>query len=242
MRRKTQIVLVVLANTFLVAALVCSGSYVYVSHTLRQRVTTAHENATYINSQLAYIANAEVPDFTILARNPARVRLMFADYLATNFGLNKMLESVVSTWPMIYDAAIVDADGKAIIHTNPNLIGKTIPNRPNFRIVQDAEFRRQLRLVYNPPTTYEVNLPLLLDGQSFGSIRLGISTVFLKNEITPKLREAVIFSGISILLCLLLTAGLSYIALGPLGANRLPAGGQRGDDEPGPVILNIAHP
>jgi uncharacterized protein YpmB len=61
MRRKIQIVV---ANTFLVAALVCSGSYVYVSQTLRQRVTTAHENATYINSQLAYLAGSTIPDLT----------------------------------------------------------------------------------------------------------------------------------------------------------------------------------
>ena len=49
MRRRIQIVV---ANSFLVATLVCSGSYVYVSQTLRQRVTTANDNATYINSQI----------------------------------------------------------------------------------------------------------------------------------------------------------------------------------------------
>src|ERR1700722_15338029 len=128
MRRRIQIVLV---NGLLVAALVCSGSYIYVSRTLRQRVTTAHENATYLNSQLAYLANAVVPDLTsTFARNPPILRRMFADRIATNRDLNKMLESVVSIWPMIYDAAIVDADGKAILHTNPNLIGRSVLNRP----------------------------------------------------------------------------------------------------------------
>jgi hypothetical protein len=235
MRRKTQIVL---ANTLLVAALVCSGSYVYVSQTLRQRVTTAHDTAIYIDSQLAYLAANTSPDLTSTlegdARDPVKVRHATAYYLATNLDLNKMLESVVSTWPMIYDAAIVDADGKAILHTIPDMIGKTVPDRPDFQIVQDATFRRQLRLVYNPPTVYEARIPLLLNGEPFGSIRLGVSTVFLKNEITPRLRQAVMFSGISILLSLLLAAGLSYIALGPPG--------KAGGDSVGLVTPKIAHP
>jgi hypothetical protein len=196
MRRKIQIVL---ANGLLVAALVCSGSYIYVSQILRQQVTFASNSATYLNSQIAYLAANTIPDFTTTlvgdTRNSAKARQAIADQLAINLDLNTMLESVVSNWPMIQDAAIVDADGNAILHSNPHLVGKPVTNRPDFQIVQDAKFRRQLRLIYNPPTTYEVRLPLVLNGQPFGSIRLGISTVFLKNEITPKLREAVSFSG-----------------------------------------------
>jgi signal transduction histidine kinase len=216
MRRKTQIVL---AITLLVAALVCSLSYVYVSQILRQRVAYERDTANYLNSQLAHIAASEIPDFTstrVDTSNPAKLRSAIAEYLATNADLNTMLESAVGDWPMIQDAAILDGDGKAILHSIPELFGKTIPNRPDFRTVQDAKFRRQLHLVYNPPIVYDVSVPLLLDEKPFGSIRLGVSTVFLRNEITPWLQRAAIFCGISILLSLVLAAGLSHIALGPL--------------------------
>ena len=53
MRRKTQLVL---AITFMVAALVCSFSYIYISQILRQRITYAHDTAAYLDSQLAYLA------------------------------------------------------------------------------------------------------------------------------------------------------------------------------------------
>jgi hypothetical protein len=153
-----------------------------------------------------------------------------------------MLESVVSNWTMIYDAAVVDADGKAILHTNPNLIGKVVPDRPDFQIVQDAKFRRQLRMIYHPPTTYDVRMPLQLNGVPLGSIRLGISTIFLKHEITPKLLDAVMFYGITVLLSMLLAVGLSYITLGPSpGANQPPYGGETGDEESEFVTLNIAN-
>jgi signal transduction histidine kinase len=253
MRRKTQIVL---AITFLVAALVCGFSYIYVSQILRQQVTFAHNSAAWIDSQLAYLAVNAVPDLTstrVDTNNPVKVRQAIAYYLSTNLDLNTMLESVVGNWPMIQDAAIVDADGKALLHTNPELVGKVVSERPDFQIVQEAKFRRQLRLVYNPPTTYEVRLPLQLNNLPFGSIRLGISTVFLKKEITPRLQHAVIFSAMSILVSLLLAAALSHIALGPLerisrSLDSVTAGDaeavteeEAGRDEYGLVTLKIAH-
>jgi signal transduction histidine kinase len=159
----------------------------------------------------------------------------------------------VSSWPIIYDAAVVDADGYAILHTNPDLTGKRVPERPEFQRVQDAHFRRQLRLVYSPPTVYDVSMPLQLDGAPFGSIRVGVSTVFLQNELTPRLQHAVIFSCIAILLSLILAAGLSHIALGPLerlsrsldsvsaGEPEAMAGTADSRDEYGVVSLKVAH-
>jgi hypothetical protein len=242
MRRKIQIVL---ANTFLVAALVCSGSYVYLSEILRQQVIYARDTANHLGEQLAHVADTELPNFTgthVDTSNPTKRRLAIADYVAINLDLNAILESIVSDWPMIQDAAIVDTEGKAILHNIPDMIGRTVPDRPHFQIVQDAKFRRQLHLVYNPPTIYDVRIPLQLNGEPFGSIRLGISTIFLRSEITPRLEHAVILSGISILLSMLLAVGLSYIALGPPpGANQPPYGGGTGDEEPDFVTLKIAN-
>ena len=45
---------------------------------------------------------------------------------------------------------------------------------------------------------------------------MGVSTVFLKNELTPRLQHALLFSSTAILFSLVLAAGLSRIALGPL--------------------------
>jgi PAS domain S-box-containing protein len=253
MRRKTKIVL---AITFMVAALVLAFSYIYISELLRQRVTTAGESAAQLTSNLAYLAANAVPDLgstKVDTTNPEALRRAVAYYLGTDRDLNNFLESVVGTWPIIYDAAIVNSDGKAILHTNPDLIGKAVPERPDFQLVQNASFRRQFRMVYNPPTVYDVRIPLQLDGARFGSIQVGVSTVFLKNELTPRLRQAVVFSSIAILLSLVLAAGLSHIALGPLeqisrsldsvtaGSTEAMADAEGGYDEYGLVTLKIAH-
>jgi signal transduction histidine kinase len=217
MRRKTQIVL---AITFMVAALVSFFSYIYISEILGQEITSAGETASELTSQLARLANNAAPDLTstrVNTNDPAAVRRAIAYYLSTDADLNNNLESIVATFRYVYDVAIVDANGKVILHTDPDWVGKeVVEERPDFQILQNAGFRRQLRMVYNPPNVYEVQLPLQLDGAAFGSVRLGISTVFIRSELTPRLRHAVIFSGIAVLLSLLLAAGLSHIALGPL--------------------------
>ena len=216
MRRRTQIVL---AITFMVAALVSGASYVYVSQILRQRITTAHDTATYLTSQLAYLATSAAPDLSstrVDTSNPEAVRRGIAYYLGTDRDLNAMLDSVVGSWPTVYDAAILDSDGKAILDTDPNLVGKKVETRPDLSTLESAGFRRQLRMVYNPPTVYEVHIPLLLNGTVFGSIHVGVSTVFLRNELTPRLRHALVLSAIAVLCSLILAAALSHIALGPL--------------------------
>jgi signal transduction histidine kinase len=253
MRRKTQLVVAV---TFMVTVIVLCASYIYISEILRQQILNTHDNADRLTSQIAYLADQAAPDLgstRVNTNDPAAVRRAIAYYLSTDADLNVLVESVVGNWPTIYDAAVVDADGKAILHSDPKLIGSPVVERPEFQRLQDARFQDQLRMLYNPPTVYEVRLPLQLNGAPFGSVRLGVSTVFLKNETTPRLRHALILSGIAVLLSLLLAAALSNFALGPLerisrSLDSVTEGNpepipeeQPGSDEYGLVTLKIAH-
>src|SRR5581483_8795352 len=216
MRRRTQIVLGI---TLMVFVLVCAFSYIYISELLRQRVTTAYETASLLSQQLAYAAYNATPDLSstrIDTNDPAAVRNAISEYLATDVDLNNMLESVVGNWPIIYDAAIVVTNNRVLLHTNPEAAGKPMPWRPDFSYVRDAGFRRQLRIVYSPAAVFEVRTPLQLDGNPFGTVRVGVSTVFLKNEVAPRLRHALIYSVVALFLSIILAAGLSHLALGPL--------------------------
>jgi PAS domain S-box-containing protein len=253
MRRKTLIVLII---TFMVTVLVSLFSYIYIYQVLRQQIATTRDTASHLTSQLTYLADRAVPDLTstrVNLKNPESVRQAIDYYLSTDSNLNSTLESVAGDWPYVYDAAVVDINGKAILHTNPDLIGKQIADRPDFQLLANARFRRQLRMIYNPPTVYEVRMPLQLNGTPFGSIRLGISTVFIQNQLTPLLHQAVILSGIAVFLSMLLAAGLSNLALGPLerisrsldsvsaGHTEVLSDQEASRDEYAPVKSKIAH-
>ena len=253
MRRKTQIVL---AITMMVFVLVATFSYIYISELLRQRITSAYETAALLSQQLAYAAYNAQPDLEstrVDTNNPAAVSAAVADYLGQDVDLNNMMESVVGNWPIILDAAIVDSRNKVLLHTNPDMVGKTLADRADFASVRDTGFRQQLKIVYSPASVYEVSTPLQLDGRPFGEVRVAVSTVFLKNEVTPRLRHAVVYSGSALLLSIILAAVLSNIALGPLeriartldsvsaGQPEVIEEEDAGSDEYGLVSLKIAH-
>ena len=253
MLRRTKIVI---AIAFMVTILSGSFSYLYLSEILSEEVANAHDNASHVASDLAYLATSAAPDLTSThtdTNNPKAVRKALAYYLGTDADLNAMLESVVGNWPAIYDAALVDADGKVILDTNPDLVGKQIADRPNFHQVFTAGFRRQLRLIYNAPSVYDVRQPLQLNGDNFGSIRVGVSTVLVRNALTPRLRHALVISIIAIFASVIIAAALSNIALGPLerlsrSLDNVTSGdgdtleeSHAGKDEYGLVTLKIAH-
>ena len=216
LRRKT---IIVLAITLMVTVMVTAFSYLYLSQILRLRIANAHETATSLTHQLAYAAGNAVPDFgstNIDTRDPVALKRALTEYVQTDPDLNNLLQSDPGDWRYIYDVVIVDVNGKALLHTNANLQGKVIEPRPDFEQVVHANFREQIRLVFSPAAVYDVTYPLQLNGAPFGTIRIGVQTIFLKSEVQTRLIRAVYVSGALIILSLLLAAGISNIALGPL--------------------------
>jgi len=216
LRRKTIIVLVI---TLMVTAMVAAFSYLYISQILRLRIVNAADTATNLTHQLAYAAANAVPDFSSTAvdtNDPVAVRSAIADYVQDDIELNNLLQSDPGDWSFIYDVAIVDVNGKALLHTNASMVGKVIPPRPDFQKVISARFWDEIRMVFSPPAVYDVSYPLQLNGQPFGTIHIGVQTVFLKNEVAARLLKALYFSIAAVFVSLLLAAGISNLALGPL--------------------------
>jgi signal transduction histidine kinase len=253
LRRKTIIVLVI---TLMVTAMVTAFSYLYISQILRLRITNANDSATSLTHQLAYAVSSAIPDFgstSIDTSNSAAVSRALADYMQTDVALNNLLQSDPGDWRFIYDVTIVDVNGKALLHTNASMVGKVIAPRPDFQKVVGARFREQIRLVFSPANVYDVTYPLKLNGEPFGTIRIGVQTVFLKSEVQTRLMKALYISIALIFGSLFLAAGISNLALGPLkkislnldsvseGDAGTLSGDESGHDEYGLVTLKIAN-
>jgi signal transduction histidine kinase len=253
MSRKTKIVL---AITLMVAVMVSAFCYLYVSQVVRQRLDYAARVASLLDSQLGFAANDAVPelaDTRVDTSDPAAVRQATADHLQEDASLNSVLKSIVGNESIVYDAAVVDTSGRAILHSTSNMNGKLVASRQPFSVFHDAHFWQQLRLLYAPSTVYEVQQRLQQGDIPFGSVRIGVSNVFLREEITSRFQRAVYFSVVSILASLLLAALISHLALGPLkelsrnldsvsaGQTAVVVDEESGHDEYGLVSLKIAH-
>src|SRR5271169_2101904 len=218
-RLKTKLVL---AISGMVVALVALFSYLYVSHLVRQRTTEAYDGAAFVAKQIRESAReASQVDLTNTfaeTSDPKQIQAVLNEALQSDQGLNVLFQSVVGYSQTIYDAAIADVDNRAILHSDPAAIGNQLEKREDFVRIRNGNFLQQLKVVYGKPKVYDVKLGIQREGQPFGEIRVGISTVFLKNEVQPQLQRAIEFSILAILVSMALAAGVSNIALRPLEA------------------------
>ncbi|HLJ87043.1 MAG TPA: ATP-binding protein [Candidatus Angelobacter sp.] len=221
----------VLAITAMVVAIVVTLLGLYISEVVDQRIQEASQDADFVAHEIFSIARealeVDLTDTKVNMDDPKQVEAAVEEALQRDSGVYSLLESVVGYSPSVYDAAITNTDGRALLHTNEALVGKVLPRREAFSAIMHGGSRKQIEAIYGPIRQYDVVVPLRRDGIPFGEVRVGVSTAFLKNILPfgnpaqttrPLLSRALIVSGITILICMVLAAGLSNFALRPLEA------------------------
>src|SRR5438876_11368150 len=218
-RLKTKLVL---AISGMVTAVVVAFATIFIFQLVHQRLSDTFENGDFVAPHI-YDATRQSLEMDLSStrvdmQDPQAVRDAYEEILQTDPGLNSLLQSIVGYSKPIYDVAVADAQGRALLHTDPNVSLKhqVLRARQDFRQVANGGFRRQLEVVYGPPQLYEIRVPLQRGGLPFGSVRVGISTIFLRSELRPQLDRALLLAGTAIFITLLLAAALSNLALRPL--------------------------
>ena len=219
-RLKTKLVLAISGMVFVLVAAFC---YVYISHRVRQSTTEANDRADFVAKEIQESAREatqiDLRQLNVNIDDPLLVQTALENRLQNDKGLNTLLQTILAYSKTIYDAGISDVNGRAIVHTDPAAVGTQLEHRENYDEVYSAGFLRQLQIIYGEPRVYDFYLPIQRgEGQRFGNIRVGISTVFLRHEVEPQLARALTFSALAILLSLALAAGVSNLALRPLEA------------------------
>ena len=206
--------------TLLVLLMVLAISTVYLARLTRQALnevgsrgeTVANEiyhQASTLLSQARMPAGSNPSDFQAL-RSFVQVRF------AADAGLSSVLESAVGYSPSIYYAGITDTQRQVLVHNDPGEIGQVLASAPPFDDLLHAGLLKQLRVIYGPRKVYEVVLPLNIGDMPLGDVRVGVSTLFLRHQITPDLRTALTLSMVIIIFTTLSAALLAYRLLRPL--------------------------
>ena len=220
LRLKTKLVI---AITGMVVAIVATLSTLYLSKVVHLRMQQTFDDGKFIAHEIFY--ESRDPLETVLSdpkldlNDPTEVESAMEDVLRTDSAVTSLLESVVVHLTAIQDVAITNPQGQALVHTSPSFQGKILNRREDFTSIASGGIWKQLKVIYGPAQVYDVTQPLTRsDGTPIAEIRVGVSTLFLKAELQPFLNQAFIFVGVSILVCLVLAAGLSNFALRPLVA------------------------
>ena len=211
-----------LGTSLLVLAVVTGVSGLYIARLTRQVLRQANDRASFVAQQVYDACNQALKDAAQRGETPASpstddLRSYVQKAFDNSSVLNTLIESDVGISPTIYEITISDKDGIVLVSSDASLRRVKVANRPPVSSLVSARFFEQLRTLYGPPQTYEFLYPFELRGSGhFGDIRVGLSSVFIRNEISPGLESAAWYALASVVLSTFLAFTVSRFALAPI--------------------------
>src|SRR5215470_15135479 len=210
-----------IAISFLVLGVVATVSTLYVARLTRQVLRQADDRAGFVARQVFDACQSALRDTAERGDAPASssardLRAYVARAFDNSSTLNSLIESSIGYSKSIYEITISDHDGLVLASSDSALRGQKVPERPSVASLARSSFPQQLRTLYGPPQVYEYSFPFTLGSGPFGDIRIGLSSVLIRDEISPSLYSAGWYALASVLISTLMAAFLSRLMLAPI--------------------------
>jgi len=206
--------------TGLVLLVVVATSTVYISNLTRQALREVLTKGDYVASEVSHQAGAALVGCHMAQGESPQdleaLRGFVRTCLSSDPGLASLMESAVGYLAAVDYVAITDTNLTVLVHSNPEEFGRHLIPAPRYSQLMQAGMLRQIRAVYGPPKVYEVILPLALGAQPLGDVRVGVSTVLLRGEISPNLHAALLLALTAIVFATLSAGVVSFLAVRPL--------------------------
>jgi signal transduction histidine kinase len=144
--------------------------------------------------------------------------------------IRSLLESTIAFSPNVTYAAIVDTTGRIVADSDETLDGQILPPEPELSTLLAGSGFGQLQAIYEGHgRTLEITQSLLRNNTNFGSIRIGVSTLLIREDLNTALRPFVVTAGAALLIAMLVSMLLAQLLLRPIhvirsGLSRLQQG------------------
>jgi len=224
-----------------VVLLVVAGSTVgHLASVTRIALGAASEEGELLARQVYHqssrvLAAAPTPSPTVLQRDP---------------GIRAMLEGIVGYSHTVVYAAVVDPSGLALVHSNPRLEGEVLPRRQSLEHLKEWSTLRSALSLLGEPDVYEAQVPMVLGDRPFATVRVGVSTSLLRQELGRAALHSLAVALAALGVAVIVGLGVGHVLLRALrkiaqGMERL-ARGERGaavdltrDDELGELAARV---
>jgi len=217
MRLKTKLVLAITALVFVIAGLL---SLVYISQLLHAAVQqswdTNHMVADQVRFAVQQALETGLQDQKVDPNNPAELRALAASAVRDNAALKAVVDSANRYSFTIYDINVGDSQSSTLLSTNPANQDKTLPKRPNYKELLDANPIEFMMVVFGPPKVFDVVEPLDRNGSPFVTIHVGVRTTLLRAVYAPWLSSTLTLMEFVLGTALIAAFLLSNLALEPL--------------------------
>ena len=189
----------------IVVVLIMSGWQMATLMRLRLEQTNAGAEllADAIFQRAFAVASAEPADPYTALREDGGIRSILLASIAYTEGQN------------ILYTAVVRPNGEPIVHSSPEYEGQVMPEQEDFEPIVQAGPIEQAMAVYSE-RRFEVRRPILSGEQLFGVIRVGVSTLLVRDEIKGALWRAGQTAVVALVLSTLVASLLAQWMLRPI--------------------------
>jgi PAS domain S-box-containing protein len=136
--------------------------------------------------------------------------------LASDPSLATFAEGVVGYSPTIMYVAITGSEDRALVHSNPAARAGTLSSAPSLSEFAEKGPFTQLWALARGHQILEVRVPFDVDGHPFGTVRVAISTLLLREEIAGAVARSVLLATGAVLLAFLASLYLANRLLAPI--------------------------
>ncbi|MGH9540268.1 MAG: ATP-binding protein [Terriglobales bacterium] len=220
MRLKTKLII---ALSLLVLVVVATASGLYLASILREQMSGIYANADFVSREIFNEVRQEVQSAAAAGlvdlRQPADAE-QFMSGLDQSASLTTLMNSAIG-YPVtsaVRDVAVVNADGRVLADSDPQLVGQILPPRSQLQAVTGGSWWRQLQAIFGAEEVYEVSLPLLLGTHPLGAIRVGVDTALVRAALASRIRAISFYGLLIVVVATLLAVAFSDFALSPLNA------------------------
>jgi len=134
----------------------------------------------------------------------------------TDPGLRSVLESSLYSKNVTF-AAIVDEYGLAVAHADPLLEGQMLPEGGDLTLLVARSPLSQLIAIYSSQgENLELREPLLLGDVQIGAIRIGVSTLLIRQDLDASLGPALVIASSALAISVLVATLLAQWLLRPI--------------------------
>jgi signal transduction histidine kinase len=135
--------------------------------------------------------------------------------LRRDHDMRAALESALYSENVAY-AAIVDHAGTVIAHSDPSRVGENLPPGDDLGALADASGITQLRAVYQTERMLEWRQPMLLGDTPFADVRVGQSTLLIRETLTEALKPAALAAAVALLIAMVVAVLLAQVVVRPI--------------------------
>jgi signal transduction histidine kinase len=194
----------VLGVTSIVVLVVVSLSVLQLVTLARTLVQQSRERGEFIAMTIAHNAQAVVTSEETAYQDLRRAAVV-----------RGALEAALYSRDVVY-AAIVDRSGTVVAHSDPSRVGERLPAGDDLAALTAASGLNQLRAVYQTDRMLEWRQPMLLGDTPFAEMRVGMSTLLFRQNLTESLRPAAFAAAVALVVAIVIAVSLAQIVVRPI--------------------------